>query len=358
MTLLLLKKILKINRCQYTLFYFLIVVLIQISTVNANDDLSVIELSSLGAFEARFSEVEKVEEIKGQSLIGEVGYMPGKNFSVAFPFNVQRINYLVKNGSLVKQGDIVAFVEGYDVHHFIDEYESSKILLDIQKKHFQTNKQYFENKSIKSSQWIEITKSYYEAKLNFEHLQHLMSFLYIDKNEKISLISPKDGIIQIPNLIESKLTGELAFEVLNTNAIKVKVTTPLLFSSSLSHFEVSSTCTLSVNYIENIADKFHQRLWAEPTSTNCKLTLGQSIKVTPIKNIDGFKIAKSAIFEFENKNYIAIKVKETLSLIPINLIGTSEGEYIFTTKENIDAKQALISSVSILQGSLLGLGAE
>jgi hypothetical protein len=358
MTLLFFKKLPNINTRKYTLFYFLIVTLIQISTVNASDKLKMIEFSSLGAFEARYSEVEKVEKMKGQSLLGEVGYMPGENFSVTFPFDVQRIKYLVKNGSLVKQGDTVAFVEGYDVHHFIDEYESSKTLLDIQEKHFQTNKQYFENKTIKSSQWIEITKSYYDAKLTFEHIQHQMSFLRIGKNEQISLISPKHGMIQIPNLMRSKQSGELAFDVLNINAIKVKVTTPLLLSSSLSHFEVSPTCSLDINNIEKIADRFHQRLWTEPTSTNCKLTLGQSIKVTPIQNIDGFKIAKSAIFEFENKNYIAIKVKEALSLIPINIIGTNEGEYIFTTNENVDAKQALISSVSIIQGSLLSLGAE
>ena len=358
MTSLFLNPATKINVYQYTLFYLLLVVLIQISTVKASDDLRMIELSSLGAFEASFSEIEKVDEMKGQSLIGEVSYMPGENFSVKFPFDVQQINYLVKNGSTVKKGDTVAFVDGYDVHHFIDEYESSKTLLAIQEKHFQTNKLYFENNTIQSSQWIEISKSYYEAKLTFEHLQHLMTFLHIDKNEQISLISPKDGIIQIPNLMRTKRSGELAFDVLNTNAVKVKVTTPLLLSSKLSHFEVSSTCKLEVNYIENIADKFHQRLWTKPTSTNCRLTLGQSIKVTPIQNIDGFKIAKSAIFEFENKNHIAIKVKEALALIPINLIGASEDEYIFTTKETIDTKQALISSVSILQGSLLSLGAE
>jgi hypothetical protein len=346
-----------INR-KYTLFYFLVVILTQIYQVNAASDVKMVELSSLGSFETKFSAVKKVALMKGQSLIGEVAYMPGKNFSVTFPFDVQQVSYLVTNGSLVNQGDKIALVEGYDVHHFIDNYESSKTLLAIQKKHFQTNKQYFENKTLKSSQWIEITKSYYEAKLNFEHLRHLMSFLHIDKNEQISLISPKKGIIQIPKLMTSKLSGGLAFDVLSPEDIKVKVTSPLLLSSNLSHLEISPTCTLSVKYIERIADKFHQRLWTEPTTTNCKLTLGQSIKVTPIQSIDGYTIAKSAIFEFENKNYIAIKVNAALSLVPINLIGTSEEGYIFTTAENIDAKQALISSVSILQGSLLSLGAE
>lgn len=358
MTLLFSIKSPKINAYQYTLFYFLMAMLINISTVNAADNLKKIELSSLGGFETVFSAIEKVEFIKAQSLIGEVSYKSGENYSVTFPFNVQQVNYLVKNGNLINKGDTVAFVEGYEVHHFLDEYESAKALLEIQEQHFQTNKQYFENKTIKSSQWIEITKSYYEAKLNFEHIQHQMSFLAIDENEKISIVSPKSGIIKIPTMLGNKTAGDLAFEVISRESIKVKVTYPLLLSSNLSHFEVTPTCQLNINYVEKIANKFHQVLWATPSSSNCNLTLGQTIKVTPIHNIDGFQISMSAIFEFEDNNYIAVKDKATLSLIPINIIGTSRGNYIFTTKEDIEAKQGLISSVSILQGILLSLGAE
>ncbi|PHR84742.1 MAG: hypothetical protein COA59_05055 [Colwellia sp.] len=361
MPLLFIKKSLSSTKCQYTLFYFLIAVLIQISTVNAADNIKVVELSSLGHFDTSFSEVKKVDNIKGQSLIGEIGYMAGENYSVTFPFDVQQITYRVKNGSVVKQGELIALVEGYDVHHFIDEYETTKVLLEIQQKHFQTNKQYFENKTIKSSQWIEITKSYYEAKLNFEHIQHQMSFLHIDENEQITIISPKEGVIQIPSLMGSKVAGELAFDIVDKKSINVKIIVPLLLASNLSYFDVNSTCRLNIKNIEEIADKFHQIVWAESASMGCKLILGQVIKVTPIQNIDGYKIAKTAIFEFENKNYIALKGKKSLSLIPIDLMGTSEGEYIFTTKadiEDIEGKQGLISSVSILQGNLLSLGAE
>ncbi len=358
MSLLFIKKSSISIKCQYSLFYFLIVVLIKISTVNAAEGIKMIELSSLGNFETKFSDVQKIELMRGQNLIGEISYMAGNNYSVRFPFDVQRISYQVKNGSVVNQGESIALVEGYDVHHFIDEYETTKVLLEIQERHFQTNKQYFENKTIKSSQWIEITKSYYEAKLNFEHIQHLMSFLHIDENEQITIISPKKGVIQIPSLIGSKMSGELAFDLVDINAIKVKVNVPLLTASNLSHFDVNSTCRLNINSIEKIADKFHQIVWAEPASMDCKLILGQVIKVTPIQKMDGYKIAKTAVFEFENNNYIAIKVKEALSLIPINIIGSSEGVYIFTTKESIEGKQGLISSVSILQGDLLSLGAE
>jgi hypothetical protein len=343
---------------KYSLFCFLFCIFIKISTVSAADNIRAIELSLLGSFDVNFSEVNKVNLMKGQSLIGEVGYMSGENYSVTLPFNVQRISYQVKQGSIVNQGDIVALVEGYDIHHFIDEYQSAKVLLAIQEMHFKTNKQYFEKKTIQSSQWIEITKSYYDAKLKFEHFQHLMSFVQIDKNEKISLISPKGGVIQIPSSDGSKMFGELAFDIIDNNAIKVKVAVPLILADNLSHFIVNSSCDLKISSVEKLANKFHQIFWAEANSSGCELLLGQIIKVTPVKHMTGYKVSKSAVFEFENKNYIAIKLNESLSLIPIELIGLSEEEYIFTTKESIEGRQALISSVSILQGSLLSLGAE
>ena len=211
---------------------------------------------------------------------------------------------------------------------------------------------------ITRSQWIEIAKSYYQAKLAFEHIQHQMTFIQIGKNDQIFLISPKSGVIKLPNTIESKMMGELAFEVIDTKAIKVKVSAPLQLTSSLSHFEVNSLCHLTIDNIEKIADKHHQILWGTPTSTDCHLLLGQTVKVTPVQTFKGYKIAKSAIFEFENQNFIALKNDNALSVVPIVLMGANESDFIFTTESDIEGKQVLVSSVSILQGSLLSLGAE
>lgn len=358
MSLLFIKKSSISIQCNKALFYFLIFWGAQLFVVATAMEVTKVPTTSLGQFKANFSQVKKTKLMKSQSLIGQVSYMAGENYTITLPFDVQRIHYQVKNGSEVSQGETIAIVEGYDVHHFIDEYKSAKVLLAIQKKHFQTNKQYFNNKTIKSSQWIEITKSYYEAKLNFEHIQHQMSFLHIDENEQISLISPKSGVIQIPSSSGRKTFGELAFSIIDISAIKVKVIVPLLLADNLLHFNVNSTCKLNVSSVEKVVDKFHQILWAEASSEQCELLLGQSIRVIPIKKITGYKIAKSAVFEFENNNYIAIKADDALALIPVSLMGATQGEFIFTTKNPIDDEQVLISSVSILQGSLFSLGGE
>jgi hypothetical protein len=114
MPLLFIRKSTTSTKFKYVIFYFLIAVLMQLSTVNAADRLKVNELSSLGHFDVSFSEVKKVELLKGQSLIGEIGYMAGENYSVTLPFDVQRITYRVKNGGEVNKGDTIALVEGYD----------------------------------------------------------------------------------------------------------------------------------------------------------------------------------------------------------------------------------------------------
>ncbi|MGB0938480.1 MAG: hypothetical protein ACPGTQ_13550 [Colwellia sp.] len=353
------KKILSYFNSQYTLFCFSVIALLQAPLSYSYDEIENIKLSKLGKFKATYADIRKVDFIEGQSVIGEVKVRTGENYSVSFPFDVQRVRYHVKNGSLINKGDTIATVEGYDVHHFIDEYKSTQKLLEASENHFQTNRQYFENKTIKSSQWIEITKNYFEAKLNFEHIQHQMSFLHIDENEQVTLISPKKGILKITSVSSSRFKGDLAFDIIEPRSIQVQLSLPILNTSSLNHLKVTPKCSLTIESLESVANKYHQTLWASPSiNSDCNLTLGQVIKVTPIQDFIGYKIKKSAIFEFEDKNYIAIKSESELAVINVNLFGTKGNEYYFTANTNIEERKGLISSVSILQGHLLNLGDE
>ncbi len=352
------KKTLNYLTNHFAILTLFLIVLCQIPTVFAFEKKENIALSVLGDFEIKFSNVEKESFIVGQHLIGEVTYNSGANYSVLLPFDIQKITFHVKNGNYVELGDTIATVEGYDAHHFIDEYESAKIILAASENHFQTNKVYFDNKTIKSSQWLEITKSYLEAKLNVEHFQHQMSFLHIDENEKITLISPNKGIVKIPTFQNIKSEGDLAFDIINTDSVKVRVSTPLSYAAKLSHFVMSSSCQLEVNSVESIVDKYHQTIWASPTSEHCQLTLGQSVKLSPILKFDGYKVSKSAVFELNDKDYIAIRFKDNVSLFPILIVGANQKEYYVSAREDISNKKVLISSVSILQGKLLALGLE
>ena len=93
-------------------------------------------------------------------------------------------------------------------------------------------------------------------------------------------------------------------------------------------------------------------------TSKCNLLLGQVINLTPVHDFEGYKLKKSAFFELNNKNYIAVKSGDNIDIININLFGSIGDEYYFSTESDIENKQGLISSVSILQGYLLHLGTE
>ena len=344
---------------QYTLFFLIVINLIQTSMAFSYDKVENIPLSKLGKFETTFSEIKNIDFIEGQPVIAEVNIKTGENYSVNFPFNVQQIRYHIKNGELINKGDTIATVEGYDVHHFIDTYKSTQKILEISKNHYQTNQVYFNKKSIQNSQWIEITKNYFDAKLNFEHINHQMDFLHIDEHENVTMISPKKGMIKIPELSGNRLEGDLAFDVIDSSSIQVKITMPKLNISSISHFIINSKCSLSIDNIESISDKYHQKVWAKPDNgSDCNLSLGQVLKITPIHVFNGYKINKSAVFEFEDKDHIAIKSGNEIIVINIDLFGSKDDYYYFTTNRPLENYEALTSSLSILQGYLLKLGTE
>ena len=78
--------------------------------------------------------------------------------------------------------------------------------------------------------------------------------------------------------------------------------------------------------------------------------------VSPIYQQAAFSINKSALFEIDNRDHIAIKKGQQLELVAVELLGSSEGNYLFTSQVNLTEKSVLISSVSAVQGILLELG--
>ncbi|KTF18366.1 hypothetical protein [Pseudoalteromonas sp. H105] len=326
--------------------------------VLAMQRLAPVSQASLNGFDVEFASIKKTQFIVGQSLIGDVNFKPLENYTVPFAFDVQQVNYFYANGSLVEKGATIAHVEGSDVHHFLDAYQSAKDMLAITKSHYDINQQHLKNKIIRSTEWVEITKNYFDAKLNLEHMQHQIAFLNIDSNENVTLVSPKKGILKLTNAPGTRVMGDTAFDIIGLNSIRVKIEVPLAFVDTLSHFKLSQNCTLNIESYEGIADKYHQTVWASPSSNKCKLILGQTLNVTPVNNLAGFKIAKSAVFEFENTNYIALKSGDKLEFQPVELKGTHGQDYVFTANKNLAGQPALISSVSALQGMLLHLGRE
>lgn len=339
-------------------FLFLLPIFFVVNIVNAFDELPLIEINSLGDFQKEFSVVAPERELHGQALTGQVTYRKGENYSVSLPFGIQKISYLVKNGHSIKKGEIIAKIEGYEVHHFLDEYQSVQAVFEASKQHYLTNRSHFNNKTLKSSEWLDISKSYFDAKLELEHFEHQLSFLHIDENDNVYFISPEKGIVNLDNVHNSKSAGDLAFEIINDESVKVKILVPITQHETLKHFNVTPVCKLTVENVELLAKKYHKIIWATPDFSHCKFTLGQSITVSPVYQFNGYKVPKSSLFEFNDIDYIAVKVSENLQLHPVNIVSSDHQYAYISTDEQVSGKEVLASSVSIVQGILLNLGAE
>ncbi|GAA5137444.1 MULTISPECIES: hypothetical protein [Thalassotalea] len=332
--------------------------LLSVHNVKANENIPTVSLSSLGDFQTEFTTIEPANFLNGQSLTGKVTFRTGENYSVSLPFGIQKISYLVKNGSTVGRGEKIAKIEGYEVHHFLDEYESVKAIFSASELHYLTNKRHFNDKTLKSSEWLAISQSYFDAKLQLEHFNHQLSFLTVDENENVYFISPENGIVSLKNVENSKSVNDLAFEIINPESVKVEILIPISQQQNLSHFVVSSNCQLVIKNVEMLANKYHSRVWASPATNNCNFRLGQTLTVSPVYHFAGYKVPSSSIFEFENRDFIAVKIVDKLRFYPLTIASTDQENTYIITNEDISNKEVLASSVSIVQGILLKLGAE
>ena len=67
---------------------------------------------------------------------------------------------------------------------------------------------------------------------------------------------------------------------------------------------------------------------------------------------------QTTVFEFENNNYIAVKQGDKLKLVTIEILGSTNKNFIFHSDHTLKGQVALTSSVSAVQGILLNLGSE
>jgi len=320
-----------------------------------------VAFAALGEYQIDTAPVQAVSRILGHSLLASVSEKSGSNFSMFLPFGVQQINYIVANGSYIEENQAVAYLNGFDVHHFLDEYEAARELFLNAQQQYKSSKILFTQKALKQSQWLEISQNYFAAQLRFEHLNHYKAFLNIDSNENIAIKSPISGYVRFSSDVAAKQEGELLFDIIPKNSIRLKVSVPINNIANLASINVlGSKCRLAIASKEGIVKNFSQTTWSSSLNKECRFTLGEQLLVTPEYKQQAFVLAKKAIFELDNQNYIAIKNDDSslFELAAIEILSSADNNYHVSSAIDLTSKQVLITSISALQGILLELGGE
>lgn len=319
-------------------------------------DAFIVELAELGQFKTNYASLKPIAKVKGPKVIGRVMSKPGFDYHVTAPFEVLQTMFHGFQGQFIEKGQRVATIKGVEAHHFIDERDTAKAIFLASKKYYQSIKASADTGTFKSIQWLEIVKSYREAKLNYEHYVHLDSVIQIQTDDTLYLISPVSGILQQES-DKSKFTqSQTIFSVTPSDSLLIKTYLPTKNINSLTSVTASiGQCQLSIDTVETIENNYRQAVWLKPEQ-DCPLNLGQQFSLTPNYSAQGFMVSAQAVIEIENKDFIAVKNGNTLSLQPIEIINKSENSLVIQAEQLKNGMEVLTSPVSIVQGKLIGLG--
>ena len=318
-----------------------------------------VQISELGKFKIEYATATQTDVIRGSQLIASVKEQVGMAFVLNTPTNIQQIDYILNNGDLIKKGQPFAILRGTEVHHFISEFKVFQKLLNLTEKRLNRNKELFRKKLIDEEKWLTISKNYYETMLEFEHMHHFYDLIVSinESDDSIIIKAPLSGVFTIPNNQSHFSEGDTIASFVPKKSIKLKIQLPSNLANNISYIE-SNSCKLNITKKSRIASGAFVEVWTESLTDECPLLLGQQIMVYPFFKEHAFLVPKSAVFSINGKDKIFIKSKNELKPIDISLLTSIDENYLLSSQIDLTNAQILSSSVSAVQGILMGLGEE
>ena len=343
-----------ISISQFTLFILCMIVSKQ-SLSNEYE----IKLVRLGDYQLKYQTALSAVNFKGQTVLAKTKSDLGSNYNVTMPFAIQRIEFRVAHGAKVKRDQIIAQLHGFEVEHFIDEYQAAKAIFETAQQHFTASKEPFRSRTIQNPEWLQVSKNYYQAKLNFEHFSHYKSLLEIRGDHDVFIKSPITGVLNKNKQLMNIQAEQRLFDVIAKQDLYLVALLPTSNLKHLSHFiEINTECRYQVARQENVFEDYLVPVWLSSKSNDCQPELGGSTSLVPFYHFDGVEVAKSSIFEIDQTTYVAIKQDNLLKIIAVDLIASTNTSFYVQSEFSLTGHQVLVSSVSAVQGILLGMGEE
>ncbi|GAC27391.1 hypothetical protein [Brumicola pallidula] len=321
-----------------------------------------VDANQLGDLSLQTKAVEPVSTYTGKNIMATVAILPGQSYVFKSPINVQQIQYIKGVGSKVKKNQAFALIQGPEVHHFYMAYQMKKKLFSQAQMLFENSRKLYQRKSISEQAWLDISNQYHDTKMEFDELTHFFDLvLSFDENtDSLTLAAPIAGIIQysLPSALDAQQTIA-SFAPLQ--AIRLKVNLPIditqkpLFVSRDSSIG-SDSCQLAIDFSESANAAFYQIAWTKALTNDCAFVVGQILSVTPEYQTSAYKIKQSSVFNWEGDNYIFVQDTQNYVALKVTLVTSDGDNFIVKSPASLANKRVLISSVSAVQGVLLGLG--
>lgn len=338
-------------------FYSLFILIA--ASVGAQAQTQPIALESLGRLHLEYETPKITSMVPTPAVNGEVSNLPGSGYQLILPFRALQQRNLAAPQSAVDAEKPLIKLTGSEVHHFYERLSAQKEIYAQAQARYQQNLPLFKNKSINQQSWQAIADHYFATKLELGHLEHAEELLKPGAHDdEALLISPVAGIF-IPR--SEQLDGEayIYAEVIETEEMRLKVQLPSSLANKITALK-AGRCVLSVEYRERISNGLVTRLWSSPISEtgNCELSFALNMMITPVIEEAALSVPATSVFFFEGKNYALLKTGNQLTPVEVDIIGRYHSDLLIGDHSDLRNGQVLTTSVSAVQGILLGLGGE
>jgi hypothetical protein len=177
------------------------------------------------------------------------------------------------------------------------------------------------------------------------------------QEDAILLGAPIAGITDYAYSAGGLRSGDTIASFIPRDAIRLVASIPHRQSADLAFLEAAG-CRLAVSRVSGITTGFFVEAWSEPVTDKCALIPGQRLAATPLYRTSAFRLPRTAVLQREAGSHVFLREGDVLRAVPVELLAADEADYIVTSTTPLGGREALVTSVSAVQGVLLGLGDE
>ena len=247
-------------------------------------------------------------------------------------------------------------LSGSEVHHFRDNLAAKKALFDITKSRFDKNRELASANAITQDKWLNIAQQYYDAQLAWGHLNHFAEMFEPHEDDDMGyLLAPSKGVFMLPEQASADTETQLG-AIVNSNDIRLSA---LVNASEKEWVEAinTSSCSVQIEKVEDINHRFFVRVWSAPIPEGCALQLGAQVNARVQLSVSALTVSADSVFYLHGQASIFVRRASALEAVPITLIGNADNDNaVFIAEGLTNSDDVLTSSISAVQGILLGLG--
>jgi len=318
-----------------------------------------VPIADLGDLQLSFSPVQQLDEVPRPAVQARVTHRSGAMYRIEIPRDVRRATYRVNNGEVVSAGQPFVDLEGPEIHHLMLEYSTLQTRYEAAKDRYEDSLEPYRQQALREEQWVAIVDRYLALELEYEHMRHFQELVQAspDEDDAITLHAPVDGRIRYRDNRERLMAGSEVAGFLAADALQLRARVPAASADDLAALALPD-CRLEVAAVDRVAEGFFLTAWSEPVPADCDVTLNATVSARPLYRQAAYAVPRSAVFTRDGEAQVLVRRDEMLESVNVSLLMPDDDDYAISADSDLGDSEVLVTSVSAVQGMLLGLGAE